>query len=185
VAPLAAAGPVAVLFAGVRRRAALHIDQPDLPRLAPVVVLEQFGERLLRLYSLGEQIQSARSVLDHRRRLRAHRADAGAHVGHGAADERHARRHRGAGLSGRRIDRAQRKGRVLREPFVVQRDAVGCALLTGERRHHDGEGDDKDRAKSTCTHGADDSIRAFARLKPRAPSHEWNARLQLKNGARA
>ena len=67
------------------------------------------------------------------RGLRADGADAGAHVRHGAADERHARRHGGAGLAGGRIDRAQRERRVLRIALVVDGDAVGGALLR-ERR---------------------------------------------------
>ena len=97
------------------------------------VVGQQLRERVLRLHALREQIEAARSELDHRRRLRADRADTGAHVRHRASDEGHARRHAGARLPRDRIDRAQGEGRVLRQPLVVERHAVGGALLR-ERR---------------------------------------------------
>ena len=127
--PLTAAGPRVVLLAGVRGRPPFHVDDPDLPRLALLVAGEQLRERVLRLDAFGQQVEPARPELDHRRRLRADRADAGAHVRHRAADERHARRHRRARLAGRRIDRAQRERGVLRQPLVVERDAVSGALL--------------------------------------------------------
>ena len=65
VEALAAAGPVAVLLASVRGRPALHVDQGELTRLALLVVGEQLRQRHRRLHALGEQVQSAWSVLDH------------------------------------------------------------------------------------------------------------------------
>ena len=119
VLPLPAAGPVAVLLAGVGGGAALHVDHPELARLALFVVGEQLRDRRLRLDALGHEVEPARAVFDHRGRLRAHRADAGARPRHGAADERHARGHRRTRLAGRRIDRAEREGRILRQPLVI------------------------------------------------------------------
>ena len=54
-----------------------------------MIVGQQLRDRGGRLDALRHQIQSARSMLDHRRGLRADGADAGAHVRHRAADERH------------------------------------------------------------------------------------------------
>jgi len=138
---LFASGPRVVLRAGMRGGAPLHVDDADLPRLTLVVAGEQLRERVLRLDAFGQQVQSARSEFDHRRRLRADRADAGAHVRHRAADKRHAGRHRRPRLAGHRIDRAQGKGGVLRQPFVVERDAVRRARLRkgARREHHTGE----------------------------------------------
>ena len=129
VAPLPAAGPVVVLLAGVRRRAALHVDHADLPRLALLVVGQQLrrARPAARRPSRADRARAGRTRP--RRRLRADGADAGADVRHRAADERHARRHARARLAGRRIDRAERERGVLRQPFVVDGDAVRRALL--------------------------------------------------------
>ena len=45
---LPAAGPRVVLLAGVRRGPALHVDDPDLARLALLVAREQLRERIFR-----------------------------------------------------------------------------------------------------------------------------------------
>jgi hypothetical protein len=128
----------------VRGGPPLHIDDADLTRLAAFIGRQQSGENGLRLKPLCEQVEPARSVFNHRRCLRAHRTDACPDVGHGAADEGHARRDARSRLAGDRIDRAERERRVLREPFIVDDDAVGCALLRcrgggeqrGEKRNH-------------------------------------------------
>ena len=112
VAPLAAPGPLAILLAGMRGGAALHVDHAELAALAGFVFGEQPLDRLLRFHAFFEQVEPLPAVLDNRRGLRRDRADTRAHPWHRAADERHARGDDHAGLAGLRIDRAQGKGRV-------------------------------------------------------------------------
>ena len=66
-------------------------------------------------------------------------ADAGARVRHRPADERHPGGHRRARLPGHRVDGADREGRILRQPLVVERHAVRGALL------REGAGRDEER----------------------------------------
>ena len=153
VLPLTAAGPVAILFSGVRRRAPLHVDDADLPRLALLIVGEQLREHGLRLDASGEQIEPARTVFDDGGGLRADGADAGAHVRDRAPDERHARGDGRARLARRRIDRAERERGVLRLPLFVDRDAVRRALLGEGRRTDDRPETDRDeRDRMTARH---------------------------------
>ena len=139
VLSLAAAGPGVVGLAGVRGGAPLHVDHADLPRLTSRIVGQQLREHIRRLDAFGEEIEAARAVFDDGRCLRADGAYAGAHVRHGATDEGHARRHRRAGLPGRRIDRAQRKRRVLRQTFVVERNAISRPRLLPRCRRSPGQ----------------------------------------------
>ena len=138
VAALPASGPRTVLLAGVRGGAPLHVDHPELPRLAHAIVGEELLDRRLRLDAFRHQVESAHAIFDHRRCLRADGADAGAHPRHRSSDKRHARRHRRARLPRRRIDRAQRERRVLRQPLGVQCDAIGRALLGRNRQKRQG-----------------------------------------------
>ena len=118
----------------MRRRAPLHVDDADLPRLA-LLIGEQLREHGLRLDASGEQIEPARTVFDDGGGLRADGTDAGAHVRYRASDERHARGDGRARKARRRIDRAERERGVLRLPLFVDRDTVAarCWAKAGEQ----------------------------------------------------
>ena len=78
----------------------------------------------LRLYSFDQQIQAARPVFDHGRGLRADRPNAGADVWHGASNEWDSGGNPSAGLSSRRVDGTKRERGILRQPIIVEKDAV-------------------------------------------------------------
>jgi hypothetical protein len=145
---LVAAGPRVGLLPGERGGPSLHVDDPDLSPLAPLVAGQQALDCFLRRHPLLEQVEPLPAVLDHRPGLRRHRADARPHPGDRPADERHARRHRHAALAGLRIDGADREGGVAQAGGIGPGRGEPACRRSGrrssgqEQRHNSGQGAD-------------------------------------------